>query len=93
MFKKILLTTVAALAITVGATSISTPDANAGVNIDLNFGVGWGGGSWGGVGWGGGHWGGYGGHGHGCGTYKVRIKYWHAGHGHFHKKWVWRSYC
>ena len=84
MFKKILLTTVAALAITVGATSINTPDANAGVNIDLNFG--------GGSHWGGGHWGGYG-YGHGCGSYKVRVKYWHAGHGHFHKKWVWRSYC
>ncbi|MHA1165452.1 MAG: hypothetical protein ACTSP0_07720 [Alphaproteobacteria bacterium] len=89
MFKKILLTTVAALAITAGATSISTPDANAGVKLNLNFG--------GGGHWGGGHWGGYGGHGHGygygCGSYKVRIKYWHAGHGHFHKKWVWRSYC
>jgi len=88
MFKKILLTTAAAIAITVGATSISTPDANAGVKINLNIG----GGHWGGVGLGGGYWGGYG-YGHPCGSYKVRIKYWHAGHGHFHKKWVWRSYC
>ncbi len=38
MFKKILLTSAAALAITVGATTISTPDANAGVRVQLSFG-------------------------------------------------------
>jgi uncharacterized membrane protein len=83
MFKKILMTTVAALAITVGATSISTPDAEAGVRVNLSFG---GGGYWGGPYYGGG----YGGHGHHFGSYRVRIKYWHAGHGHMHRRWVWR---
>jgi len=86
MFKKILMTTVAALAITVGATSISTPDAEAGVRVNLSFG---GGGYWGGPYYGGG----YGGYRHHCGSYRVRIKYWHGGHGHMHKRWVWRSYC
>jgi len=38
MFKKTLMTAAAALAITVGATTISTPDANAGVSINLGFG-------------------------------------------------------
>ncbi len=42
MFKKTLMTAAAALAITAGATTISTPDANAGVSINLGFG-GWGG--------------------------------------------------
>ncbi len=91
MFKNILLTSAAALAITVGATSISTPDANAGVKINLSFG---GGGYYGGYGGYGGYGYGYGhGYGHGCGGYKKLIKYWHAGHGHMHKKWVWKSYC
>jgi len=34
MFKKTLMTAAAALAITVGATTISTPDANAGVKFN-----------------------------------------------------------
>ncbi len=86
MFKKILLTTVAALAITAGATTISTSDAKAGVSVNLSFG---GGGYWGGPYYGGG----YGGYRYNCGSYRVRIKYWHAGHGHMHRRWVWRSYC
>ncbi len=43
MFKKTLMTAAAALAITAGATTISTPDANAGVKLNLSFGGGWGG--------------------------------------------------
>jgi len=87
MLKKTLMTAAAALAITAGATTISTPDANAGVKVKLSFGGH--GGHWGG------HWGGHhGGHGgHHCGSYRVRIKYWHSGHHHFHKKWVWQTYC
>ena len=42
MLKKTLLTAAAALAITAGATTISTPEAKAGVSINLGFG-GWGG--------------------------------------------------
>jgi len=38
MLKKTLMTAAAALAITVGATTISTPDANAGVRVNLSFG-------------------------------------------------------
>ncbi len=75
MFKKILLTSAAALAITVGATTISTPDANAGVKFNLSFG-----------GYGG-HYGGY------CGSYRTLIRYWHRRHHHFHRRWVWRTYC
>ena len=45
MLKKTLMTAAAALAITLGATTINTSDANAGVSINLGFG-GWGG--WGG---------------------------------------------
>jgi len=40
MLKKILLTSAAALAITAGATTISTPDANAGVKLNFSFGGG-----------------------------------------------------
>ncbi len=76
MLKKILLTSAAALAITVGATTISTPDANAGVSVNLSFG-----------GYGG-HGGYYGGH---CGTQRVLIRYRHRHH--FHRRWVWRTYC
>jgi len=42
MLKKTLMTAAAALAITAGATTISTPEAKAGVSINLGFG-GWGG--------------------------------------------------
>ena len=38
MLKKTLMTAAAALAITAGATSISTPEAKAGVSINLGFG-------------------------------------------------------
>ena len=38
MLKKTLMTAAAALAITAGATTISTPDANAGVKVKLSFG-------------------------------------------------------
>lgn len=80
MLKKTLLTAAAAIALTAGATTISTPDANAGVSVNLSFGHG-------------GHWGGHGGPwgGNHCGTYRVRISYWHKGHKHY--KWVWRTYC
>ncbi len=78
MLKKILLTSAAALAITAGATTISTPDANAGVSINLGFG----GGYYGGYG---GYYGGY------CGSHRVLIRYWHRGHSH--RRWVWRTYC
>ena len=81
MLKKILLTSAAALAITAGATTISTPDANAGVNVNLSFGGGY---------WGGPYWGGYG---HYCGSRRVLIRYWSNKHGHMHKRWVWRTYC
>ncbi len=51
MFKKTLRIAAAALAITAGTTTISTPEAKAGVSINLGFG-GWGGyggyGGWGG---------------------------------------------
>ena len=80
MFKKILLTSAAALAITAGATTISTPEAKAGVSINLGFG---GGGHWGGHH--GGYYGGY------CGSRRVLVRYWHRGH--THRRWVWRSYC
>ena len=80
MFKKTLMTAAAALAITVGATTISTPDANAGVSVNLSFG-GYGGHY-------GGHGGYYGGH---CGTQRVLIRYRHRHH--FHRRWVWRTYC
>ncbi len=83
MFKKILLTSVAALAITAGATTISTPDAKAGVSVNLSFG---GGGYWGGPYYGGGY-------GHYCGSRRVFVRYWHNRHGHMHRRWVWRSYC
>ncbi len=43
MLKKTLMTAAAALAITAGATTISTPNANAGVKLNLSFGGGWGG--------------------------------------------------
>ncbi len=79
MFKKILLTSAAALAITVGATTISTPDANAGVRVQLSFG-GYGGHY-------GGHYGGY------CGTQRVLVRYWHRRHHHMHRRWVYRTYC
>ncbi len=79
MLKKTLMTAAAALAITAGATTISTPDANAGVRVNLSFG-------------GGHHWGGYGGYYGGyCGSHRVLIRYRHRGH--FHRKWVWRTYC
>ncbi len=42
MFKKTLMIAAAALAITAGTTTISTPEAKAGVSINLGFG-GWGG--------------------------------------------------
>ena len=78
MLKKTLMTAAAALAITVGATTISTPDANAGVRVNLSFG--------------GGHYGGYGGYYGGyCGSHRVLIRYRHRGH--FHRRWVWRTYC
>ncbi len=80
MFKKTLMTAAAALAITVGATTISTPDANAGVSINLGFGGH------------GGHWGGHGGYYGGyCGSHRVLIRYRHRHH--FHRRWVWRTYC
>jgi hypothetical protein len=81
MFKKILLTSAAALAITVGATTISTPDANAGVSVNLSFG-GYGGHH-------GGHYGGY--YGGYCGTQRVLVRYRHRRH--FHRRWVYRTYC
>ncbi len=56
MFKKTLMIAAAALAITAGTTTISTPEAKAGVSINLGFG-----------GWGG-YYGGYYGHRH----YRVR---------------------
>lgn len=82
MLKKILLTTAAALAITTGASAISTPDANAGVKLHVKFGHGW-------HGYHGGY---YNYFGHGCFWKKKRVKitYWH--HDHKHKKWVWRKY-
>ncbi len=45
MFKKTLMIAAAALAITAGTTTISTPEAKAGVSINLGFGGygGWGG--------------------------------------------------
>ena len=82
------MTAAAALAITAGATTISTPEANAGVKFNVTFGHG--------------YYGGY--HGYYGGYYdnygpsyywkkkRVRISYWHHGHGHKHHKWVWRSY-
>ncbi len=84
MLKKTLMTAAAALAITAGATTISTPDANAGVKVKLGFGHGYHGYN----GYYGGPWGG-----HHCGSYRVRIKYWHRRHHHFHRRWVWRTYC
>ncbi len=87
MFKKILLTSAAALAITVGATTISTPDANAGVSVNLSFG-GYGGHYGGHGGYYGGHGGYYGGY---CGSHRVLIRYRHRHH--FHRRWVWRTYC
>ncbi len=48
MLKKTLLTAAAALAITTGATAISTPDANAGVKLNVTFGHGYYGGYYGG---------------------------------------------
>ena len=79
MLKKTLMTAAAALAITAGATTISTPDANAGVKIHLNFG---------GHGYYGGYYGGY-----RCGSRRVLVRYWHRRHHHMHTRWVWRSYC
>ena len=79
MLKKSLMTAAAALAITAGATTISTPDANAGVKFNITFG--------------GGHYGGYyGGYGHYCYWKKhlVKVTSWH--NGHTHTKWVWKSY-
>ena len=38
MLKKTLMTAAAALAITAGATTISTPEAKAGVSVNLSFG-------------------------------------------------------
>ena len=85
MLKKTLMTAAAALAITAGATTLSTPDANAGVSISFGFGGGYYGGHYGGY---------YGGHhGYYCGSRRVRISYWHHGHGHRHYRRVWRSYC
>ncbi len=75
MLKKTLMTAAAALAITAGATTISTPDANAGVRINLNFGGGYYGGYYGGY----------------CGTQRVLVRIRHRGH--FHRRWVWRTYC
>lgn len=83
MLKKTLLTAAAALAITTGATAVSTPDANAGVKFNVTFGHGYHGNY-------GGYYGGY--YGPSCHWKKrrVRISYWH--NGHKHHKWVWRSY-
>ena len=69
MLKKTLMTAAAALAITAGATTISTPDANAGVKGKFSYG----GGYYGGWGYGG-HHGYYGSHGHhgGWGYYKKK---------------------
>ncbi len=82
MFKKTLLTAAAALAITAGATSISTPDANAGVKWNITFGHGY-------NGYYGGH---YNNYGPACYWKKkyVKISFWR--HGHKRHKWVWKSY-
>jgi len=80
MLKKTLMTAAAALAITAGATTISTPDANAGVKFNVTIGHGYGG-----------HYGGYyGGH---CGTQRVLVRTWHRRHHHMHRRWVYRTYC
>jgi len=83
MFKKTLLTAAAALAITAGATTFSTPDANAnGFNLNIGF-------------YGGHHYGhhgyGYGyGYGYGCHVKyykKYKVKKWT----HHGPVWVWVS--
>jgi hypothetical protein len=82
MFKKILLTTAAALAITTGASAISTPDANAGIKLNVTFGHGYNG-----------YYGGYYDY-YGSNCFwkrkRVRTSFWH--HGHKHRRWIWRSY-
>jgi hypothetical protein len=86
MLKKTLMTAAAALAITAGATSISTPQANAGVKFNVTFGHGY-------HGHHGGHYGGYNNY-YGPSCYwkkkRVRTSFWH--YGHKHRQWVWRSY-
>lgn len=88
MLKKTLLTAAAALAITTGATAISTPDANAGVKLNITFGHGYYGGYYGD--YYGGYYGGY--YGPSCFWKQRRVKthFWH--NGHKHRKWVWRSF-
>ncbi len=87
MLKKTLMTAAAALAITAGATTISTPDANAGVKFNITLGGGYYGGHHGYQGYYGGH------HGYSCSTRRVRRSYWHHRHGHRHTRWVWRTFC
>ena len=89
MLKKTLMTAAAALAITAGATTLSATDANASVKFNITLGGGYYGGHYGG------HYGGYygGHHGYYCSKRRVRIRYWHGGHGHMHTKWVWRTVC
>ncbi len=86
MLKKTLMTAAAAPAITAGATTLSTPDANAGISVSFGFGSGYYGSYYGG------HYGGYyGGYrGYSCWEKRrVRVSYWHKGHKH--TKWAWRT--
>ncbi len=83
MFKNAILTSAAALAITLGASAINTPQANAGVSVNLSFG---------GLAHFGGYYGGFYG-GYYCAPRRVLVKFWHVRHRHMHKRWVWRTYC
>ncbi len=83
MLKKSLMTAAAALAITAGATTLSTPDANAGISVSFGFGGGYHGGYYGGY---------HGGHHVSFCRYEKRLvlrTYWR--HGHRYTRLVWRS--
>jgi hypothetical protein len=82
MFKKTLMTAAAALTITAGATTISTPDANADVKIHLNFGAG-------------DYYGGSGGYygAHHYFTRRILVRYWSHRHHRMLRRWIWRTYC
>lgn len=74
MLRKVLLITAAALAIITSASTISTPDANAGIKLNVIFGHGW-------HKYNGGY---YDYYGSDCYWKKKRVKFvfWHHGHKH-----------